>query len=322
MFEKIESFIPDKWFNFNSSLDFLPLKNVDLGFNSMFQFDLSGNFLSNNTYNNSLSGSMPFDSFSLTQQLPLNPQTNINNTYDMRLNFDCFIPSWKQNQSGTMFCCSDLLTNYNQNYLNTLPLSSTTSATSKKVTTTTPKVKLKETIPITPQAKTTSSFAGTSINGISSIDVKQYNVSEVTLSNGMKIYKTGWARYDKCQKEFLDQFKYMDKAAKELGLTILRSDGERTKEESNISRAKKGSLVAQGGKSPHNYGCASDIVVYKNGKQVSVLSPEYREFVNRAIKYSNGALVCGLNWKKKGEQHHWELRDWEKYQNDSNLLRS
>lgn len=113
----------------------------------------------------------------------------------------------------------------------------------------------------------------------------------------------------------------MLQAAKDLGLTLVYSDVERTVAESNAGRARKGALVCRGGESPHNYGVAADIVLFKDGRAVDVNSNLQTQFAQKAQAYSNNGVEWGGNWRKKGERHHFEVRDWrQKYKNAGNLV--
>ena len=141
--------------------------------------------------------------------------------------------------------------------------------------------------------------------------VNEYNVREVTMPNGLKVLACDFSLFDKAQPEWLDQQQYLLKAADELGLTILYSDVTRTVAASNAGRAKKGSLVLAGGQSPHNYGVATDLVLYKDGKAVGVNSELQTEFAHKAVEYSGGKIEWGGEWDKKGERHHFQLRNWK-----------
>ena len=157
-------------------------------------------------------------------------------------------------------------------------------------------------------------------SGVLSSDMKQYGVREMTLPDGSKVLGCRWTRFDKCQPEWLDKQKYLQQAAKELGLTLLYSDVERTVAESNAGRARKGALVCRGGESPHNYGTAADIVLYKDGKAVGVDSDLQTRFAQRVKELSGGTVTWGGDWKKKGERHHFELTNWRRYKDQSHLV--
>ncbi len=151
----------------------------------------------------------------------------------------------------------------------------------------------------------------TNVKGIDPKDVQQYGVTEKTMPNGTKVLACRWSRFDKCRPEWIEQQQYLLQAAKEHGFTLLYSDVTRTVAESDAGRAKKGNLVCKGGESPHNYGVAVDIVCYKNGKAVSVESAEYKAFAQRAVQLSNNKIEWGGEWRKKGEKHHFNIRNWK-----------
>ena len=158
-------------------------------------------------------------------------------------------------------------------------------------------------------------------SGVLSTDRQRWGVTERTLPDGSKVLACRWSRFDKCQPEWLDKQKYMQQAAKELGLTLVYSDVERTVAESNAGRARKGSLVCKGGESPHNYGTAADIVLYKDGKAVGVDSALQTQFAQRVKELSGGTITWGGDWQKKGERHHFELTGWrQKYKNPAHLV--
>ncbi len=149
----------------------------------------------------------------------------------------------------------------------------------------------------------------------------QYGVSEKTLPDGTKVLACRWSRFNKCQQEWIELQQPMLKAAKNLGLTLVYSDVERTVAESNAGRAKKGALVCRGGESPHNYGVAADIVLFKNGQAVDVNSSLQTAFAQKVKENSNNRIEWGGDWSKQGERHHFNIRGWEqKYKNSSNLV--
>ena len=149
----------------------------------------------------------------------------------------------------------------------------------------------------------------------------QYGVTEKTLPDGTKVLGCRWSRFNKCQKEWLELQQYMLKAAGDLGLTLVYSDVERTVAESNAGRARKGSLVCRGGESPHNYGVAADIVLFKNGQAVGVNSQIQTAFAQKVKEYSDNRIEWGGDWIKKGERHHFNVKGWEqKYKQSYNLV--
>ena len=146
---------------------------------------------------------------------------------------------------------------------------------------------------------------------------KKTNGVKVRTMNGSKVYVCNWTSFSKSQPEWLGMQKYMLEAAEELGLTLIYSDMDRSVSASNAARAVKGNIVAEGGKSPHNYGTACDICLFKDGKPVSAKSDLFRQFANLAKQKSNNQIVWGGDWNKKDEEHHFELRNWKKYQTDT-----
>lgn len=145
--------------------------------------------------------------------------------------------------------------------------------------------------------------------------VKTYGVTEKTI-NGSKVYACRWSSFSKSQSEWLGMQQYMLEAAEELGLTLVYSDMDRSVSASNAARKKKGNIVAEGGKSPHNYGTACDICLFKDGVAVSAKSALFRQFAELAKQKSGNRIAWGGDWRKKNEEHHFELRDWKKYQTD------
>lgn len=138
---------------------------------------------------------------------------------------------------------------------------------------------------------------------------------------GSNVYACRWSSFEHSQKEWLDMQKYMIKAAEDLDLTLVYSDMDRSKSTSDIARAKKGSIVAPGGSSPHNYGAAVDICLFSNGKQVSTSSDLFKKYANLVKELSNNQIVWGGDWSKPDEEHHFELRGWrEKYKKQEYLI--
>lgn len=138
--------------------------------------------------------------------------------------------------------------------------------------------------------------------------------------NGHKVYACRWSNFSNSQPEWLDLQKYMIEAAEELGLTLVYSDMDRSVSASDAARREKGDIVAPGGKSPHNYGAAVDICLFKDGVAVSAKSALFRQFAELAKAKSGNRIEWGGEWSKKDEEHHFELRDWEKYKNQENMI--
>ena len=70
-------------------------------------------------------------------------------------------------------------------------------------------------------------------------------VKEITLDNGLKINATIYTKLKGVQSEWLDQLKYMQQAADELGLVLVFGELSRTVEISNTGNQNKGSVVAK-----------------------------------------------------------------------------
>lgn len=145
----------------------------------------------------------------------------------------------------------------------------------------------------------------------------KHHICEKTLPDGTIILIHEFSKLEKCQPQWLNLQKYMVQAANELGLTLIYSDMCRTVKQSDKSRAEKGDHVAPGGKSPHNYGVAADIVLLKDGVEIPNNSPLRKEFADRVSVLSGGKIAWGGNPKYyhtlyKKERHHFELRDWNK----------
>lgn len=138
---------------------------------------------------------------------------------------------------------------------------------------------------------------------------------------GSEVYACKWSKFSKSQPEWLGMQKYMIEAAEELGLTLVYSDMDRTVATSNACHAKKGSIVVKGGQSPHNYGVATDICLFKNGKLLSSKSTDFAEFAELVKEKSNYRITWGGDWNKKNEEHHFELTGWrDKYKKEENLI--
>lgn len=161
---------------------------------------------------------------------------------------------------------------------------------------------------------------------------KDLKVKEVFLAPGVPVNITCLTNFKGMQKEeMIKLFRCMNQAAKELGLTYTLSEVGRSVSVSNRARVKKPSLVAPGGKSPHNYGAAVDFCLFCDGKSVVATSTIQKKFVARVIKLSNDTVVWGGDYKKDcngprlpgtGEEHHLELKNWEeKYKNSKNLIK-
>jgi hypothetical protein len=111
--------------------------------------------------------------------------------------------------------------------------------------------------------------------------------------------------------------KFLAEIAK-AGIPVLVTAGRRTIAEQNVlyaqGRTKPGGIVtkAKGGQSPHNFGCAVDIVPLTGGK------PDWR--CDPAIWESLGVIgrACGLVWggdfKSIRDRPHFESPTWRTLQ--------
>lgn len=98
----------------------------------------------------------------------------------------------------------------------------------------------------------------------------------------------------------------LDKKAKELGYEMVVVDGFRSHAAQEKANRNKPKLAAPVGKSPHEYGAAIDIALYKNGKQVDI--SKVPEFANYAKQIG---LNWGNDWSSKKEPWHFELKGWK-----------
>lgn len=158
---------------------------------------------------------------------------------------------------------------------------------------------------------------------------KNEGLRKVTLENGVVINATKYTKFEGMQKEMLDVLKYMDQAAREMGLTLTLSEIGRTSEVSDAAHAESPELKAKGGQSPHNYGAAVDIWLFCDGKCVVNTSTIQKKFADRVIELSNGTVTWGGYYKRDcngsaqgtGEEHHFEITNWRtKYKNEDNLI--
>ena len=149
---------------------------------------------------------------------------------------------------------------------------------------------------------------------------KRLGAKIAKLPDGTEVLTFNYTKLDQMKKEFTDKIPEFQRIAGEMGLTFVISDGSRSVAESNAARARKGNSVAKGGSSPHNYGVAIDIALYKDGKQVS--GTQFNEFARR-VKAETG-VTWGGDWGsfgRKYETQHFELANWRsKYKNQDNLI--
>lgn len=98
----------------------------------------------------------------------------------------------------------------------------------------------------------------------------------------------------------------LSEKAKELGYTLVVSDGYRTHEQQIAAKRNKPRLAATPGKSPHEYGAGIDIALYdRNGNQVNIANvPQFTDFAKTI------GLSWGNDWKSKKEPWHFELANW------------
>lgn len=180
-------------------------------------------------------------------------------------------------------------------------------------------------LPFPQNSSNRSNRTASNLGCIPLADRKQNGVVKKRLNiNGnyeCEVLACSHSNFNKVQPELVRSLKYMLQAAEEQGCTLLISDVTRTIKTQEKCHSKKGDLVARGGESPHNYGAAVDIVLYKNGKAVNVDSDEYKNFAQRVLRLSGNKLEWGGEWEKKGEKHHFELRNWEhSYKNSLNCV--
>lgn len=130
-------------------------------------------------------------------------------------------------------------------------------------------------------------------------------VSEEILS-GKEVLKLGnGVNLNNLKQDLKNILVRLDKKAKELGYTLVVSDGYRTHAQQIEAKRNKPSLAATPGKSPHEYGAAIDIALYKDGKQVNIANvPEFSNFAKQI------GLSWGNDWKSKKEPWHFELAQW------------
>ena len=170
-------------------------------------------------------------------------------------------------------------------------------------------------------SKSSNSTSKIDVSGTPTMDASQVpkdwasknGVQGMTLPNGIKILGTKFTRFNHARPEWLDMQKYMLQAAKNLGITLVYGEIQRTVASSNAGRAKKGNVVAKGGESPHNYGAAADICLFKDGKSVPVGSELHNKFAAEVKRLSGGKIGWGGdfgNGRGKFERHHFEVKNW------------
>lgn len=169
-------------------------------------------------------------------------------------------------------------------------------------------------------AKAASNTTDLNIENIPASVRKQLGGKVSQLSDGTQVLTFNYTKLDQMQPEFVAKIPEFQRIADEMGYTFVISDGSRSVAESNAARARKGTFVAKGGNSPHNYGVAIDIALYKDGKAVS--GNQFKEYANR-VKTEAG-ITWGGDWGSYGQKYetqHFELADWKaKYKNPQNLI--
>ena len=157
------------------------------------------------------------------------------------------------------------------------------------------------------------------LDGIPASEQDRNKFAVRTLSDGTEVVAASYTHLDKLQPELRESISQANEVASEMGYVFALSDGYRSKAESDAARARKGNMVAPGGKSPHNYGTAIDFVLYKDGRAAS--RAETETFVRELQTRAN--LDWGGDWKSKSyETWHLELSDWKSYKNPDGDLRN
>lgn len=130
-------------------------------------------------------------------------------------------------------------------------------------------------------------------------------VAEEVLS-GHSINKCKGANLIKLKPEMKEILVKLDAKAKELGYTMVVSDGFRSHEAQIAAKKRKPKLCATPGKSAHEYGAAIDLAMYKGGKAVSI--DKIQEFADYAQSLG---LEWGATWKSKYEPWHFNFVQWQ-----------
>ncbi|MCM1265089.1 MAG: M15 family metallopeptidase [Candidatus Gastranaerophilales bacterium] len=167
--------------------------------------------------------------------------------------------------------------------------------------------------------KSSSSLSILSVEDIPASVRKQLGGKVTQLPDGTEVLTFNYTKVDQMQPEMVEKIKEFQRIADEMGMTFVISDGTRSVAESNAARARKGTFVAAGGKSPHNYGVAIDIALYKDGKMVG--GSEYTEYANRVKAEAH--VDWGGDWGsygKKYETQHFQLASWKRYKTSDNLI--
>lgn len=168
--------------------------------------------------------------------------------------------------------------------------------------------------------KSVSSDSDLNVGNIPASVRAQLGGKVTKLPDGTEVLTFNYTKVDGMKPEMVAKIKEFQRIADEMGITFVISDGTRSVAESNAARARKGSFVAKGGSSPHNYGTAIDIALYKDGRAVS--GNQYNEFAQR-VKTEAG-VEWGGDWGsygKKYETQHFQLANWKRYKTEDNLIR-
>ena len=134
--------------------------------------------------------------------------------------------------------------------------------------------------------------------------------------NGTTIHTYAWANLNGLKPETQSKLVALSKEAEKHGYTLVASDCVRTHSQQAAGVRKKngGSTkwCAPVGKSPHEYGCAFDLVLLDpNGKVVNIKDVSwFNQYATRNLN-----LDWGQNWSSKKEPWHFNLKDWQ-YRSD------
>lgn len=160
--------------------------------------------------------------------------------------------------------------------------------------------------------KSTISRSYTSVSSGSKIKPK---VAKSNLGNGFVTEEiVGGYSLNKCKHTDLVNLKpdmkeilvKLDKKAKELGYTMVVSDGFRSHAAQIAAKKRKPKLCATPGKSAHEYGAAIDLAMYKDGKAVSIDKiPEFATYAQSL------GLEWGATWSSKYEPWHFNFVKWQ-----------
>ncbi len=128
----------------------------------------------------------------------------------------------------------------------------------------------------------------------------------VEVKPGVYINTYNYSNLSGLKQDMLDIMIKLDQKAKELGYTVVFSDCYRSHDQQADGYRRKPNLCAPPYKSAHEYGAAVDLVLFKNGRKVSVY--DVPEFSNYAVSIG---LEWGGTWKSKKEPWHFNIRNWK-----------